>query len=186
MKARIYRQLIVRTAAFVLLILGLAVPQAKAGAVTWYLKDIVFANGGTASGQFTVDVDTLTVSAINVTTTPDIDGSGVAYAGAGGGFIVGALDLVSLYSSNCFTNCNSFGLFLIFNSQLSNSGGEVSLWTPASYESKFFLPADGPAETLYSRSIVSGSLTTAPEPGTFTLLFGALAAGLWFRRARLA
>jgi hypothetical protein len=51
-------------------ILSLLSVAANAVPVVWTLDDVVFNDGGTASGSFTFDADTNTYSAITIATTP--------------------------------------------------------------------------------------------------------------------
>jgi len=62
--------------AVVLALFGMA-PIASADGVTWTLHDMAFSDGGTASGSFTYDATTNTLTNINITTT-----AGTAFGGA--------------------------------------------------------------------------------------------------------
>ncbi len=66
----------IRASSFCLaLILGFASVSAQAIPILWTLDSVTFVDGGTATGSFVYEADTITFSMINVTTT------------AGGGFL---------------------------------------------------------------------------------------------------
>ncbi|HET7842654.1 MAG TPA: hypothetical protein VFL14_00775 [Xanthomonadales bacterium] len=59
-----------RTAALLAASLMLAGPgAADAAAERWFLQDVTFADGGTATGSFTIDFESLNVSSFDVHTT---------------------------------------------------------------------------------------------------------------------
>lgn len=146
---------------------ALAVP------VLWSVEDVVFEDGGTASGTFVFDADTSLYSDIDITTTAGTDLPGASY-----GTPLDTLDpfLLETFFSDISTDVI---LQLSFADALTNAGGTTS----AEIIEVSFFP------TLLARggtgSVVSiDEVTPVPEPGTLTVFGLGLFALVVARRRR--
>jgi hypothetical protein len=157
----------------------LGATTAYATPITWTLQNVVFDDGGIATGSFTYDADIDTLTSVAITTTAGSVRGGNAYG-------VGTPNA----SDTLFDAVDTFPVQLgitprlIFSlaTPMTNAGGTVAIGTPFRLE----LTCAGAGCTVPSqqRLIVTGSITTnAPEP-TAMLLFGTAAAGLLARRRR--
>lgn len=137
-----------------------------AGTVTWYLNSS-FNDGGSASGSFGWDADTSIMSTWDIVTTP-----GAVNNGTGGplpGFTYDGITStgnISLVSGFFFQVVATPSLDPFFrfstSSSLTDAGGTFALRAGGNdYESR---PSGSQV-----RFVVSGSLTTAPEPQSLPL-----------------
>jgi len=158
---------------------------AQAIPVTWTLQDVVFDDGGSASGFFIYDADLDLYSSVNITTTSGSDLSGESYLYPKGVF-AGPFSLVATAQDvPDLTGVASIALF--YNpGVLTNSGGTRSLVEGSSRES-FCADPDcniGVGEPN-SRDIIAGSISAVPVPAA-VWLFGSALAGLgWLRRKQI-
>jgi len=60
-------------------LLVIAAMPARASVIDWTLQDVVFTNGGTASGTFSTDSATGDVLGFNIATTPGTELAGTVY-----------------------------------------------------------------------------------------------------------
>lgn len=151
--------------------LALGSHSAQAAPVTWTLDDVIFYDGGTASGNFTFDAATNTYTAWSITTTATTN------AAADGGYPLNG----ATYTTNNLTGASSssylnpYGvtvktgggadsLSLVFNSVLTGAGGTIKIKTGSEYAGFGF----------ESRSLESGSVSAVPLPGALPMF----AAGL--------
>jgi hypothetical protein len=172
--------------AAVLLMWGAA---ATAMPITWVLKDVMFADGGTATGSFVFDADPGVFSNIDITTS--VNGSF--------GAVYGTPNPVSPGNSTLLIALAAFpplasdltgvpALALNFSTALTNLGGTIDIIPRQpgfSFEAQCASPScSGPTGPL--RDVTSGQVTTSvPEPGTLAL-FGLSLAGIGaMRRKRL-
>jgi hypothetical protein len=161
---------------------GWAVP------VTWTLRDVVFNDGGVATGTFVYDADTNTYSSVNVTTT-----TGTARAGATYAFVctppcvdgsqpssTGASFLTTSPASD-LTGLPVF-VFASFDGPLTNAGarGLTILVIELSCADATCIDPEQPSR------VSQGVITTHPEPiptlsewGTVLLVLSLLALGTW-------
>lgn len=138
-------------------------PKATATPVTWYLDDVTFTGGGTASGQFTFDATTDTYSGISISTS----GGSLPAITYTGDFSA----LSSALSLDATNNIAARFFFLGFASALTNGGGTVNL-SGVSFESNY-----------QTTRFASGEVTTTPEPASAALLgLGGGLLFLWRRR----
>jgi 6-phosphogluconolactonase (cycloisomerase 2 family) len=89
--------------------------------VTWYLNDVQFTNGDTASGSFTYDASTNTVSNINI-----VSGS-TTYTQLASTFPVHPFEFVFVPSGMLITGIPEPALVLFPTPGLTNAGGSISL-----------------------------------------------------------
>jgi len=160
----------------------LAAPGANALTIQWTLNNVVFNDGGTASGSFTYDADLNAFSAININTTAGSAFGGAAYSGQANDAPQTASQLVLQTGSVYFA--------LRFDAPLTNSGGTRNLLA-GSYT---FPPPQGSYEVVCvvtpgcgaapARLLVSGTLSAqvVPVPAAAPLLGSALGLLIWLRR----
>ncbi len=116
-----FRSLITALVLFVLF----CVPSiASADGIAWDLSGVTFDDGGTASGSFVYDATANTYSSIDIITTLGTAFGGATYTSLSGGFGSSSTGML-LGASGDLTGTPL--LFLFFGSDLTNSGGTVSL-----------------------------------------------------------
>ena len=154
--------------------------------IIWDLQNVVFDDGGTASGSFVFDADSATYSSISITTT-----TGAVRTGA----IYGIIDTFFPSFSDrliAIATAPASGvprLSLEFQGQLTNLGGTVGIWQGppfASFENECadaLCGVSGPVRGMLSGGSVT-SVAAVPEPTTLALLSLGLA-GLGFTRRRV-
>jgi len=160
----------------VCLLLVLGCGSAWAIPVTWTLNNVVFDDGGIASGSFTVDADTNEVTNVNVFTTTGTTLTGVDYSDS--------LDLGGCCSN--FVNLTLLddggNLFLIFDSPLTNGGGMMDLVVTGT---NCINNACGIRSGVGTRLILSGSATAVPLTAAAWLFGSGLGLLGWMRRRQL-
>ncbi len=156
--------------------------------VTWTLQNIVFGDGGTASGSFTYDADTNTYSAVDITTTAGSILGGATYVAQSPGQAASSRaqypDFVTSTSGDL---TNTFGLNLSFQQALTDAGGTVALVANYSLEAwcgnatcssiDYFYSG---TSTTHGRQPTQGAVVAAvPEPAPVTVyVAGLLTLGL--------
>jgi hypothetical protein len=178
-----------------LLLVAGAATTASAIPITWEIQGATFEDGGTASGVFTVDVDTQQIYDVDITTTAGSDPltfPGATFTGLSTSISSlfdddGLVGMVIEMSAGGFTR--SFGMAFItamgFISPLDNTGGSAVLYEGETFESI----CDVGNTNCFTRFMdIGGQVAAVPEPGTIGLsLVGALGLTLTFlRRKRLA
>jgi len=147
---------------------------ANAVPVTWTVDNLLFDDGGTASGSFVYDASENTYADINLVTT-----AGSGFGGASYTLLVDSAPNNSTYlAAMVFPLEGLPALALSFASALTNAGGLVAL----DGNSEFICgqECEYPVATL--RSITSGQVSAVPVPAA-VWLFGSALAGLgWMRR----
>jgi hypothetical protein len=152
---------------------GMAAAPAEAAALKWTLQGVTFNDGGTATGSFSFDADTNTLSEVDISTflsNGDLLANYVSGAGNANGFLSAITTPFPTFKA----------LFVSFSSPLTNLGGEVAL-------------QQAPAEIAFAnnsllfRSISSGSISAnagaTPIP-TPALLPGLVGLGVSVARKR--
>lgn len=149
--------------------------NAEAAPIRWVLQDVLFDDGGTASGSFVYDADTNTLSAISVTTTDGAVLLGSVYEFAN--FEAGLLDADSVLlvaAANPGAGTPAFNINL--ESAMTNAGGTISLAMappPLTFESTCLISNCTQFFSI-DRVTVSGSITTVPVPAALWLLASAI------------
>lgn len=164
-------------AATLLITSALAIAPLSFGAsVTWYLNDVAFSDGATASGNFIWDADTQTLSDWDISTTAGVL-PGFTYTptdSSGGNYYQGVSGYQSQFLFMADSSTRLLGMTPV--AALTDAGGTVDI----------DLRSGAGGRECYNcapyRNIVSGAFQTAsavPEPGSLTLLgLGLLAIGV--------
>ena len=161
-------------------------PVAHAAALTWTLQNVVFDDGGTASGSFVFDADTNTYSAINVTTTDGSVLGGSVYQFAN--FEAGTLDADSVLlvaAANPGFGTPAFNMNL--DEAMTNAGGTISIAMappPLAFESTCLTSV---CSSFFSidRVVVSGTITAVPVPAAVWLFASAMGLLAGLGRSRI-
>ncbi|MBL8199375.1 MAG: hypothetical protein JNK40_00250 [Chromatiales bacterium] len=176
------RHSIIRSLATCLLLLPVA---GWAAPLQWTLANVVFNDGGDASGSFTYDADTNTYSLIAITTTAGTAFGGATYSGQN--LQPGTMTSTQLVALPFDTINPSLGFILRYVNPLTNAGGTVNL-VPGFVA---FPITFGSGETVYFggplREVVSGAVSAAvvPLPAAGPLFIaGCALLGLGSRRRR--
>jgi hypothetical protein len=120
----------VPVAALTLLVLVVTAQTADATPISWSFSGLMFSDGGSASGSFVFDADTLVYSSINITTTSSAVITGSTYLFDHPDFDNSALRLIAVDSLPLVAAGVDL-LELTFSSELTNAGGSVSISTPS-------------------------------------------------------
>ena len=146
-----------------------------AGQTTWLLN-AVFADGGTATGSFTLNSGYTALTAWNIQVTKDVQDnafSAFTYSNtAGGHSTVQTKDNDTVYAVT--SSSFSRGLDLAFETPVQNSGGSEKLISNpndnSGVTSAEVILQQQQNQVMDSRFITSGSVTQVaiPEPGTMT------------------
>ncbi|MCK6371416.1 MAG: VPLPA-CTERM sorting domain-containing protein [Gammaproteobacteria bacterium] len=168
------------------LLMGLS--SAIAAPVQWTLKNVLFDDGGTASGTFVYDATLNVYSNFNITTTAGGSFGGATYTNYLNSPFGPTLNFITAAGTSSDLGIGGTWIGLSFSSGLSNAGGVVSL--AGGQESicttnpppGFFCGGAGNATLL--RSVVSGAVSAVvPVPAAVWLFGGALGAlGMMKRR----
>jgi hypothetical protein len=161
-------------------VLGFAAPASADTIANFTLDNVTFSDGGTATGGFTLDLTTSTLSNVDITTSLDYPFGGTYTGGSG---FVGTTSFTNNPASFEF----DFPAFLYESVLEINLAGGLtaadltgsnSFSIASGSEAAYFIGCDGPGFYCGSRSIVSGSLDTGisatPLPATLPLFAGGL------------
>lgn len=161
---------------------------AQAAPVTWSLQDVVFEDGGVATGSFVFDADTGVFSEINVTTTMGSVLDGESYdiplpvSGGNEQFLIFA----NSAGVADFTGFNVIAIQL--SDQMTNLGGMIALSIAGFTFEYTCVDSDclGPADPL--RRLSSGYITSeVPAPAALPLFaIGLAGLGAHLRKRRMA
>ncbi len=144
--------------------------------LTWTLNDIVFEDGGTATGSFVYDADANSYSSINITTQGGDDSLyGGTYTQLFGSYS-NTSGYVQTESLLCGVPQEMCGFGLLFESGLTNVGGTKAIIFDNS------ISVEIRPNSFQLRDITSGTVSAVPIPAA-VWLFGSALAGLgWMRR----
>ncbi|MGB6301211.1 MAG: PEP-CTERM sorting domain-containing protein [Rivularia sp. (in: cyanobacteria)] len=158
----------------------------KAAVVNWTLDDVIFDDGGTATGSFEYDADTNQIGNFDISVTNGSTFSSFDYqlAGLFNGFDGSGFSLRNLNSNNRWFQ-------LVFDSPLTNAGGIVSYNPNLSFEAACF-GVDCSKPVLPARFVDKGTLVgtppteEAPEPLTImgTVLAGGMGVAIKKKRGK--
>ncbi len=167
-----------------LFLLASALVMAQAGfasSVNWNLSNVAFSDAATASGTFTFDADSQTLSNWNISVT---SGALPAFTYTPADSTAGSYFQVSGYQNELLfmVNGSTRQLRMTPLTALTDGGGTVNV------NLNTFGNGSGSVECNNCapyREIVSGVLTTSPEPGSVSLLgMGFASVGLLVQKVR--
>jgi len=148
----------------------LAASQAQATPVTWFLVDWEFEEGSTASGSFVYDADLDSTTGIAITS--EIGPTAFAFAG-----VDASNDFLAFVTGDPATTdlTGTFALIGDLAVAMTNAGGTIDLVVGNNINSSQ-LTCTGPncSASVSPIYLVSGSITTVPEPSTALLVGSAL------------
>ena len=174
----------------ILVVALLASASAGAATVTWTLDNVIFADGGTATGSFVYDASTNIYSSISIVTSATSSWNSTTSYG-----VVDVAPSTTTSAQVAFINTADAGalpdrsfayrLLLFFSSPLTDAGGTASLIAfPPSAEMFCVSPSCIPPGVL--RTIVSGQVTgtapVVPVPAAAWLFGSGLGIMVWLRR----
>jgi hypothetical protein len=160
--------------------------SAQAVPLEWTLENVVFSDGGTASGSFFFDADTSSYSNIAVVTTTGsvTTGTSYQYGSVYNAFAVNLTEIDSPDLTGTQKWLMAFGDGYLDFEELTNAGGTISI-NPSHGLEGSCLSAQC-TDVFQSRSVVSGTVSAVPLPAA-VWLFGSALAGLgWMRRKRIS
>jgi hypothetical protein len=136
----------------------LAAITVHADPVTWTLTDAVFDDGGTATGSFTYDRDTNTLSDINIVTSATATATGASYTALLSGGPTTTRFVQQLQAD--YTGARV--LSLNYDGSLTNAGGTVPIGTAFSAEA--LCTSSTCNSEAPQRRFVAGSVVAGPPP----------------------
>ncbi|MDH5254334.1 MAG: hypothetical protein OEW72_00320 [Gammaproteobacteria bacterium] len=177
-----------KAASLILAVMLGATPLAHSSPVQWTLNNVVFNDGGSATGSFTYDADLNTYSAIAIVTSPGSAFGGWFYDGYATDQPQTATQLVARNGTGP-TFAGTTLLALRPDSALTNAGGVRNLLAGTSAivpggSFEVVCAVAGACAAPPNRLVVAGTLSGAvvPVPGALALLGSALGALAWVRR----
>lgn len=157
---------------FKLLLMGLCLTAClSATPVTWYVNG-AFDDGGTIGGSFVFDANANVYSSVAVTTSTGAVLTGANYVLPDPCCTQAANFLLFVTTTGNLTGTPVLSVYLV--NPMTDSGGTIALATASSglpffsEESCADATCTGPAGT--TRFVVSGAVSSAPEPASFLLV----------------
>jgi hypothetical protein len=154
--------------------LFLASSSANAVPVTWTLEDVVFSDGGTATGSYVYNASTNTLSNIHIVTSANAP-FGTTYGVPTPGATLSTLFDTLPSSSNLADLTGSPRLIFELLAAMTDAGGTISLDTSYAFEAICAVAVCGGAPAA-DRMITSGEVTTTPLPAALPLFAAGLGA----------
>jgi hypothetical protein len=156
--------------------------------VQWTLQDVVFNDGGSATGSFFYDADTNVYSDISITTTAGSLSAGQFYEFENPELNPSAWGLKLVAIADPITGTAAFNLNLNTSTgipkSMTNAGGTIDLGTNA-FEAACYWNGYSNCTSfggVGSRNVLTGTVSAVPIPAA-VWLFGSALAGLgWMRR----
>jgi hypothetical protein len=148
------------------------------------LDGVTFSDGGTATGGFTLDLTTGTLSNVNVTTS--VDGTIVVGDTFTGGNFISDSPPEFGFLDNYGLGEDEFIFELSATLTPSNLASTTSFSIASGQESGDFILCLGPDDFCGSRTITAGSLdvSSTPLPATLPLFGGGVSFFGWFGKKR--
>ena len=171
----------------VALVLAVFAGSAQAAPNLWTLDNVVFEDGGTATGTFLYDADADIYSAISVTTTVGSTLPGEFYQFENPDLNSNATSLFLTAIANPVIGTQAFNMNL--DSALTNAGGIVVLATPppiTAFESTCAVDPCIFFQTSDNRAVTSGTVfaQSAPVPEPSSALLFPVGLAIWARALR--
>jgi PEP-CTERM motif-containing protein len=133
--------------------------SAQAATLTWVLQNVMFADGGTATGSFGYDADTNNFSAINITTSVNA-GLGTTYGVPTG---VGTSTLFDTVTA--FPVTGESRLIFELAAAMTNLGGTIAINLFGIFLDVELLCTEPSCTTLTThRFLTQGAITASPVP----------------------
>jgi len=162
---------------------------ANAVPVKWNLVDVTFDDGGSSTGSFVYEVDTLSLSEINITTTGGTSFGGAVYAFEHSAFTGFGADGIAVISEVVGDLSGETWLGLNLTADpMTNAGGTIPLTSGFfSAFNEYSCPdaACGPGGSPGLRGTAGGSISSVPVPAAVWLFGSAIGVLGWIRRKRL-
>jgi hypothetical protein len=139
--------------------------SANASPLMWEFRDAFFDDGGSLSGTFVWDAETVTASSIEITTTGGAVFGGLSYDTCQGGQCTSEINSQS--PRFIFTGGSS-ALFVEVDGPLTDSGGHLDIVTGTCAQS-----CENWGIGL-SRNVISGQISAVPVPAAVWLMISAV------------
>jgi len=173
----------IKSLLLLLVTFAIGIPTAFAAPIQWVLQDVIFDDGGTASGTYIYDADTSSLSDISIITTsgtnPSFPGETFIFPAAPGQ-PPNHISVGTALPQGSWAGI--YRLILDLDGDMDNTGGTLQI-QPLSQEMLCELDSCGATKIRY---ITSGSVSAVPIPAAIWLFGSGLIGLVGFARSKKA